>query len=561
MQKIIIYQIFTRLYANPQTPLRENGSIEENGSGKFNLITADHLSLMASKGITHVWFTGVLRHASKTDYSAYGIPKSHPSVVKGNAGSPYAITDYYDVDPDLAQDVPSRMAEYEALIARTHKAGLKVIMDFVPNHVAREYRSICAPEGVEGLGQGDDPSQGFLPSTNNFYYCPGQALSPADFDLYAGQPEPYREMPAKATGNDHFDPSPSVSDWYETIKLNYGVDYYAGGIGHFSPTPSTWHKMLHILRFWASKGIDGFRCDMAEMVPAEFWQWALGRLKAEYPDIIIIGEVYNPSLYRAFLAAGFDYLYDKVGLYDTLRAVTCGQAPAQSITHAWQAIDDIKDHALNFLENHDEQRIASPFFAGDAFKAVPALAVSLLMGRGPFMLYFGQQYGEAGMDKEGFSGLDGRTTIFDYWSPSTIRRAASGELTQSERRLEAIYSRLLLIAHTERAIAEGEFFDLMYANPESPHFNPLTDYAFLRHRGSTLIVVIARFSDQGANLAVSIPAHAFSHLGLPQGKFNAYGLTKGISRQVELMPGGSLTFGIAPYGIGVLKIDLSSPCL
>ena len=427
MKKTVIYQVLPRLYGNRNTTRKPNGTIGENGCGKLNDFSSAELKEIKKKGVTHIWYTGVIRHASKTDYSAYGIPRQHPAVIKGQAGSPYAIADYYDIDPDLAVDVEKRMEEFEALVSRTHKAGMKVIIDFVPNHVARQYKSLFQPKGVKGLGDDDDPQHGFSPK-NNFYYCPGEQLSPY-FDIFGGEEEPYVEIPAKATGNDHFDSRPGRNDWYETVKLNYGVDYYAGGIGLFDPIPDTWQKMLDIMLFWASKGVDAFRCDMAEMVPSAFWSWALSRLKSDYPEITIIGEVYNPSLYRSYIASGFDLLYDKVGMYDTLRAVVCGYASASSITGAWQATDDIADHMLYFLENHDEQRIASDFFAGCPFKAVPALAVSLMLRRNPFMLFEGEDYGERGMDAEGFSGRDGRTTIFDYWSIDTLCRAASGNLS------------------------------------------------------------------------------------------------------------------------------------
>ena len=271
--KIVIYQIFTRLYGNRNTTRKEHGTIEENGCGKLNDFTPSALKKIREMGVSHIWYTGIIRHATQTDYSAYGIPKNHPAIVKGRAGSPYAITDYYDVDPDLATDVDKRMQEFEQLVERTHKAGMKVIIDFVPNHVARQYHSICKPEWVKDLGEDDNVQNGFDPQ-NNFYYCPGQRFSPY-FDLYHGSEEPYLEEPAKATGNDCFHNAPGMNDWYETVKLNYGVDYYAGGVGHFDPIPDTWAKMTDILFFWASKGIDGFRCDMAEMVPAAFWQWFL----------------------------------------------------------------------------------------------------------------------------------------------------------------------------------------------------------------------------------------------------------------------------------------------
>jgi glycosidase len=265
-----------------------------------------------------------------TDYTRFGIPRQHPAVVKGRAGSPYAIADYYDVDPDLAQNVRKRMDEFQRLVARTHRAGLKVVIDFVPNHVAREYRSVAKPEGVRDFGEDDDTTQGFSPQ-NNFYYCPGQPFSPY-LDLYHGELLPYEEQPAKATGNDHLDNAPGRNDWYETVKLNYGVDYYAGRIGHFDPIPDTWHKMLDVLLFWAGKGVDAFRCDMVFMVPVEFWRWVIPQVKEKYPDLRFIGEIYDPWLYRDYIAAGFDWLYDKVGMYDTLRDIICHRRRAADIT-------------------------------------------------------------------------------------------------------------------------------------------------------------------------------------------------------------------------------------
>ena len=293
-QKIIIYQIFTRLFGNRSNGCKPGGTIAENGSGKMSFFTDELLHGLRAKGYSHVWYTGLIRHATTTDYTRYGIPSQHPAIVKGKAGSPYAIVDYYDIDPDLADDVDNRMQEFEQLLDRSHRAGLKVIIDFVPNHVARQYHSTAKPEGVRDLGEDDNTSMGFS-AANNFYYCPGTAFQPY-IDTYAGEAEPYAEFPAKATGNDHFDASPCVNDWYETVKLNYGVDYLdAGGRSdHFEPMPDTWVKMTDILMYWAAKGVDGFRCDMAEMVPSAFWHWAIAKVKKAYPEMIFVAEVYNP---------------------------------------------------------------------------------------------------------------------------------------------------------------------------------------------------------------------------------------------------------------------------
>lgn len=555
--KIIIYQVFTRLFSNRNLTRKENGTLAENGCGKMNDFNISLLKKIKESGITHIWYTGLIRHATCTDYSAYGIPLNHPAVVKGKAGSPYAITDYYDVDPDLAVDVEHRMDELESLIKRTHQVGLKFIMDFVPNHVAREYHSIMKPDGVKDLGEDDDTNRGF-DAKNNFYYCVGQQFSP-NIDLYCGCDKPYYENPAKATGNDRFDSSPGINDWYETVKLNYGIDYCdaQGRSTHFVPTPDTWIKMYDILAYWASKGVDGFRCDMAEMVPTAFWTWATSRIKKNYTNVIFIGEVYDPSQYSNFIKSGFDYLYDKVGMYDTLRNIINGGS-ASSITYQWQSTDLLQDHLLYFLENHDEQRFASDFFAGDAFKAIPALIVSVFMHKNPFMLYAGQEYGERGMDKEGFSGLDGRTTIFDYWNVSSIYNAFFNRsaLTDEQKCLSSLYSRILFLANHEKAISEGEFFDLMYVNPDSLQFNPHTEFAFLRKYKNEVILVVVNFSADKKESSVVIPKHAFEFWGIEEQSVVATDLFTGDIRTVDLKADGSFCLDLEPYSGRAYKFVL-----
>ena len=536
LHKIIIYQVFTRLFGHRSNTPVVNGTIEENGCGKLNDFTPSALKKIRELGVTHIWYTGVIRHATMTDYSRYGIPRQHPAVVKGRAGSPYAITDYYDIDPDLAVDVERRMEEFERLVTRTHRAGLKMIIDFVPNHVARQYKSICKPAGVRDLGEDDNPNEGFNPARNNFYYCPGQAFMPY-FDLYHGEKEPYQEMPARATGNDCFHNAPGRNDWYETVKLNYGVDYYAGGVGHFEPIPNTWQKMLDILLFWAGKGVDAFRCDMAEMVPADFWAWATTRVREQYPDIRFIGEVYNPNEYRHYIASGFDYLYDKVGMYDAMRDVICHRRDTDAITWAWQQTDDIRDHMLYFLENHDEQRVASDFFAGSGEKAVPALVVNALMQQNPFMLYFGQEWGERGMDAEGFSGCDGRTTIFDYWSLQPRYNA----LTQ-------IYNKVLNIACSEKAVSEGLMFDVMYVNQQYRQ-----QYAFLRKADKETLFVVANFADVPVTMNITIPDHAFDYLNLLEKAYKAVDLLTGTQVSLVLIRDQQVSIALPPRGAVVYK--------
>lgn len=545
--KVIIYQVFTRLFGNRNTTRKECGTIAENGSGKLNDFDSKTLKTIKKLGVSHIWYTGVIRHATQTNYSQYGIPSQSATVVKGKAGSPYAICDYYDVDPDLAVNVEKRMDEFDKLVVRTHKAGLKVMIDFVPNHVAREYKSICKPEGIEDLGANDDKSQGFCPQ-NNFYYCPGCHFEPS-FDK-----GDYDEYPARATGNDHFDNHPGINDWYETVKLNYGVDYWTR-FGHFSPVPDTWDKMVEILLFWASKGIDGFRCDMAEMVPAAFWDYATAKVKTQYPHIVFMGEVYNPSEYRNYINSGFDWMYDKVGMYDAMRAVICGQAPAHILTGAWQSVDDIKDHMVYFLENHDEQRIASDFFAGSAIKGLPGMVASVLMKSSPFMLYAAEEYGEKGMDKEGFSGKDGRTTIFDYWSVDTLCRAEADALNEEERLVFAVHEKTLQIARKEKAV-DGDFYDLMYVNPSSENFNNEKQFAFLRKKDNELLIVVVNFDDRDVNIQVRIPSHAFEYLAIPEKKYKAKDLLSGDKQDIVLSNDGLIPMSLASRGSRVWKITI-----
>lgn len=522
MDKLIIYQIFTRLFGNQNTTNRFNGSIEENGSGKFNDINDDALRAIKQFGASHVWYTGVIEHATQTDYSAYGILPDDPSVVKGRAGSPYAIKDYYDVDPDLAVNVPNRMAEFEALVERTHVHGLKVLIDFVPNHVARQYKSDAKPANVVDLGANDDTSVRFS-IENNFYYLPGETfVSPEKSQEVTTNP--LHEFPAKVTGSGSITASPDINDWYETIKLNYGFNIFEGG-QQFEPVPATWKQMLDILLFWANKGVDGFRCDMAHYVPIPFWKWAISRVKQQFPRMLFIAEIYDPNLYRPFIFdGGFDYLYDKVGLYDTLRELMEGHGSCYNITRVWQQESgEYAQHMLRFLENHDEQRIASRFFANDPWSAVPAMTLSATMHTGPYMLYFGQETGVRPEEAEGFSGDDGRTTIFDYWGISDWQgwinkgRYDGLGLSDEQQRLRSFYQQLNYLVNGSDAIQNGYFYDLQYANDngQSPGYDAQRLYSYLRHTDRQKLLIVCNFSiNTTYETTIRIPGHAFEVMGL-----------------------------------------------
>ena len=553
----VIYQLFPRLFANINSTNQYGGDISTNGSGKLNNIGPAVLKAIADLGVTHIWYTGIIEHAHTGDYSQYGIAKHNPHIVKGLAGSPYAIVDYYDIDPDLAVDVTKRMEEFEKLVLRTRKAGMGTIIDFVPNHLARQYHSDVAPTGVEDFGTHDNKELFFSPS-NNFYYIPRQQFSPTDVDL-GNDEDRYIEFPARATGNDCFTAFPGRNDWYETVKLNYGIDP-GNGLTYFDPVPDTWLKMLNILRYWASKGISGFRCDMAHMVPVEFWRWATVAVKKDYPDIIFIAELYDVGIYRRYLYdAGFDYLYDKVNLYDTLRAIETQDCSAARLTSCWQTIDGIGDRMLNFLENHDKQRYASDFYAGNAETVVPALVAVATMSRGAVMIYNGQELGERGMDCEGFSGRDGRSTIFDYWSMDTVRRwlgnkfkPSEANLTEPEISLRRKYTKILHLVNGYDVFRTGSFFDLMYVNYESSGLNPHRHFVYLRATDKEYCLVALNFDVREAEMSINVPAHAFDILHLPYGEVRTTDLLSGQEECLLLSSSEPIKLKVSPHGARVV---------
>lgn len=521
-KKMVVYQMMTRLFGNKSTVNKPYGTLAENGVGKFNDINGLALRALKDMGITHVWYTGVIEHAVLTDYSKFGIALDDADVVKGRAGSPYAIKDYYDVNPDLAVNVPDRMKEFEQLVERTHLNGLKVLIDFVPNHVARAYKSDAKPAGVKDLGESDDKTVKFAPN-NNFYYLPGESfVVPEDFksipadSLYPAADGKFSETPAKVTGNNQFTARPGVNEWFETVKLNYGVDIQNNNKTFFDPVPDTWIRMKDILVFWANRKVDGFRCDMAEMVPVEFWNWAIPQVKAVNPEIIFVAEIYNPAQYNNYIQTGkFDYLYDKVQLYDTLRGLINNQRSAKDIGAIQENLKGINANMLHFLENHDEQRIASADFAGGAWKIVPAMVVSATVDQGPVMIYFGQEVGEPGAGAEGFGGNDGRTTIFDYWGVPEHQKWMNGGafdgglLSDQQKSLRQFYSTLLNLAQSSPAIVSGAYHDLTTSDDV---------HVFVRNSGAEKLLIVSSFDSKVKPAKIEIPAELARELNLTADK-------------------------------------------
>lgn len=557
MSKITIYQLFPRYFSNNTLKNIPNGTIEENGVGKLEDINDNALLSIKNAGITHIWLTGVIEHATKTGYEKYGISPDHPSVVKGNGGSPYAIKDYYDIDPDLAKNPDRRIEEFDSLVTRCHHNGFKVIIDFVPNHLARKYHSDIACENQD-FGFNDNDKVAFSPD-NNFYYLPGEEFSP-DFGLKNEQDDEYHEFPAKATGNDCFTSSPSKNDWYDTVKLNYGIDYRDGS-RHLEKIPDTWRKMLDVISYWINKGIDGFRCDMVEMVPVEFWHWAVSRAKKINKDIVFIAEIYNPEKYESYVNyGGFDYLYDKVGMYDAVRSIIEGKSYAGDITFVWQSTGSVLPHMLYFLENHDEQRIASSFFAGDPVKAIPGMIVMACLQTNPVMIYSGQELGEQGMYSEGFSGEDGRSSIFDYWSVESLCLYNNGGLwdgcglSAGQKNLKDFYSKVLSISLNNKAISDGLFFDLMYVNRDNKECDIRYIYSFLRKKDNELIFVAVNFGKDDKTVSVNIPGHAFDYLDIADSGTRQFtDLLTGRKLILTFSSLEKLTLQIPAYGGVILK--------
>lgn len=517
MGKVIIYQMLPRLWGNIGGKNIKNGTLKDNGCGKFSSIDTISLEYLRSLGVSHVWYTGIIRHATAEDSD--GCTPSSADWVKGRAGSPYSITDYYDVNPYLADEPENRMEEFHKLVERTHAAGLKVIIDFVPNHVARDYGRFAAahpaPTGMAALGESDDKSVHWKDS-NDFFYYPGIPLA------LPIQNQTYMEMPAMASGNSYTS-SPGVNDWYDTIKLNYCDSH-----------TETWEKMYDIVNFWAGQGVDGFRCDMVELVPPAFFKWLISRIKKDRPDLLFVAEVYQKTLYSKYIREiGFDLLYDKSGIYDTLRAIVEKNVKdsgvpvedwqsAKRITWNWQSLGDLQPYMLNFLENHDEQRFASDFFGCDARNSYAALYTALYLNNAPFMLYAGEEVGESGMDNEGFSGRDGRTSIFDWWAPSSLTRLYKyihGEkeaLAPEEETMLDTYRKALKFAAEDNAVSKGTFYDLCYCNYASDGFNPDRHFAFLRDFEDETLLIVCNFSKNDADMKISIPEHAFNWMKMPE---------------------------------------------
>ncbi|GIZ07500.1 alpha-amylase family glycosyl hydrolase [Flavobacterium sp. UMI-01] len=585
--KKIVYQVFTRLFGNTNTTNKPWGTIEENGVGKFNDFTPKALKEIKKLGVTHIWYTGVPHHALINDYTAIGISNDHPTVVKGRAGSPYAVKDYYNVNPDLAVHPENRLAEFEALIARTHEAGMKVIIDIVPNHVARKYEGKTNPRGVNDFGANDDVTVEYR-RDNNFYYIPHASFELPDIEPPLGGEShpsmdvPFVEFPAKWTGNGSRMARPDKNDWYETVKINYGVRPDGGYDFPFLPwgydtesyekhfefwkdkeLPDSWYKFRAIALYWLKKGVDGFRYDMAEMVPFEFWSFMNSAIKMKNPEAFLMAEVYNPQLYYNYIKMGkMDYLYDKVGTYDKLKDVIQGRSWPDELTQIQYDLWDISHHMLKFLDNHDEQRVASPEFAGSGEKGKPMMVVSATISTAPVMIYFGQEVGEAANENAGF-GSRSRTSIFDYIGVPAHQRWMNngkfdgGQLAPGEASLRDFYKRLLNFSLESSAIM-GEFQEIQFANRYHTQGYDTGIYSYTRWSEEQKLIVVVNFSDaQASEFELKVPRLMIEKWDLKDGSYKLIEqLYKKIKLKMVVTNGeGVIAMKIAPLESYLLELQ------
>lgn len=583
----VIYQLFVRHFSNMESHGVEGGSRNSNGCGTFNGITDKALREISRMGFTHVWLTGVLRHATQTSYP--NLPAQPKSIVKGLAGSPYAVVDYFDVDPDLASGPERRMEEFVALVKRCRSVGLVPLMDFIPNHVSRAYR---VNDGIhDDFGKGDDVHTFFAPNQGYFYLtsnCLGDGpplrLPDGVFDgeLTFG----------RVTGNNSISWHPSQSDWYETVKLNYGYNFMAGFSSlrllpnWTSPkqrVPKTWQIMDDVLSFWQDKGIGGFRCDMAQMIPMAFWKWAISRARVRLSDVFFMAEAYNDHMKttpddpcEALLDAGFNAVYDS-GCYHLAQNIYTENNWANDFDGLFRSNPKYMTHGVRYVENHDETRLCSPLsWRGVGSTVFPAIITLVYAsGSGPVLVYNGQEVGEKAEGPGGFGGHDGRTSIFDYTClPQLQEWVADGRfdanlLPKDSFRVRDFHCRLLpLMQHS--ALARGDFYGLNWANMKNTTFGrePQEDtsghwvYAMLRHdaHDKTTVLVVGNLSPEinFYNLHISIPQHAFGWCGILTDQVRLKNLMdKGIEDVIcerrELMENG-LSYPLKPGQVAILEL-------
>jgi glycosidase len=582
IERPVIYQLLVRTFGNTKSKRKLGGTLEESGCGKFRDINDAALAAIRGMGFNHIWLTGVLEQASGTDYP--GRPADPPEILKGIAGSPYAIRDYFDVCPDYAEEPENRIAEFRELLARCGRHGFRTIIDFVPNHVARSYASDVKPELSFGEGDRRDV---FFDRDNHFYYLneshPGGG-PPLKLPVGTGLFAPETEF-GRVTGNNSVSWSPTINEWYETVKLNYGHDFTTGrGTGHLpgpdaaaEDVPRTWRTMDAIIAYWQEMGVDGFRADMAHMVPMEFWRWMMKRARARDAKVFFIAEAYDgdpakmtdADVLDELWKAGFDGAYEHP-TYKILQGIyECGKW-ANDIDG--ETFGGARFHqCVRYIENHDEVRVANPQHWGGVGMGAgkPAAAVMFGMSRAAILLYSGQEIGEPAIGAEGFSGDHGRTSIFDYTAMPEFQKWFNGgkcdgaKLSPEQKALRKWYGDLFAILR-EPAFTAGDFYGLNHANKGNPLFGRVGGetcsghwlYAFLRRDPASgqAFLCLANFhpTETLAEVRVIIPEHALCWLekGSEISFMGKLGCDDKLTATIGELPERGLRVGdLEPFGV------------
>ena len=547
IKKELIYEIVPRVFGNKIPSQKPWGTSQENGVGKFNDITDLALQQIKELGATYIWYSGVLEHSSLSDFSSIGVDSDDPDIVKGRAGNLFAIKDYYDVDPDLAQNPIKRLEEFTSLIDRTHKNNLKVIIDIVPNYVARNYKSQTSSKKRPDFGADDATSE--YNRNNNFYYVQNTAFfvpiienyKPLNGENHSLLDGKFAENPAKWSGSGSA-AMPNPSDSFDVVKLNFGqnngqdefpelpvnfdMQPVAAHLNFWKDkdVPDTWKKFKDIALFWMDKGVDGFRFANADQVPVAFWSYLNSAIKVKYPDAFLLGEVNDEKRYRQFIRVGkMDYVYDKNGLYAKQAQILKGKIDPDQLVYAVKSIEDISANVVNFIENHDLNRIASAEFGSNGHKAKPLMTIATTISASPTIIYFGQEVGEPAKQESGF-GKANQTSLYDYTNvPNHQRWMNDGKfdgakLKFEEKLLRDFYQRLLRFSAQSNAIA-GEYEQLQTANKDSKGYDA-DIFSFVRFSDNEKLLIVVNYSDSKSSyFDLKIPTSVILKMKLRDGNY------------------------------------------
>jgi glycosidase len=306
----VIYEIYPRNFS---------------AEGNFNGITA-RLDELRDLGVNILWLMPI-----------------HPigeKMKKGTIGSPYAVRDYYGINPDFGT-----ADDLKRLVTESHKRGLKVIIDIVANHTAWDNVMMAHPEFYK-----QDAS--------------GKVIPP-------------------------------VPEWTDVAGLNYN-------------NTKLRTYMIDMLKHWVKDfDLDGFRCDVAYMVPTDFWEQARTELEKVKPDIMMLAEATKPEL----LTKAFDIDYSWP-LHATLNKVMLEGAPASDLKASFeQSLKEFPRGSLHLRisDNHDEARAVARF----GIRGALATQVLMFTLDGVPLVYNGMEVGDA--TESGDPALFEKMPVF--WKP------------------------------------------------------------------------------------------------------------------------------------------------